>query len=55
MTARQAANPEARSWVHDLIATRNRLALAGWEDMSDADARSALDTVIRLPDQWTTA
>ena len=46
MTARQAANREARSWVHHLIATRNRLAHAGSEDMSDANARWALDTVI---------
>ena len=48
MTARQAANREARSWVHDLIATRNRLAHAGWEDMPDEDAWRALDNVIRL-------
>ena len=46
MTARQAANREGRSWVHDLFTSRNRLTHAGWEDMSDADARWALDTVI---------
>ena len=55
MTARQAANPEVRSWVHDLTATRNRLAHAGWEGMPDEDAWRGRDSVIRLPDQWTTA
>ena len=39
---------DARTWVHELISTRNRWAHAVQEDVSDEDAWRALDTMIRL-------
>ena len=39
---------EARTWVHVVIAMRNRWAHVGRDDMTDEDAWRALDSVIRL-------
>ena len=45
---RHEFNREARTWVHVVIAMRNRWAHVGRDDMTDEDAWRALDSVIRL-------
>ena len=48
---RQKLSREHRTWVKELITTRNKWAHAGLLDMSDDDAWRALDTMNRLVEQ----
>ena len=48
---RRKLSREHRTWVKELIATRNRWAHAGLVDMADEDAWRALDTMTRLIEQ----
>ena len=48
---RRKLSREHRTWVKELIATRNKWAHAGLVDMADEDAWRALDTMTRLIEQ----
>ena len=48
---RQKLSREHRTWVKELITTRNKWAHAGLLDMSDDDAWRALDTMNRFVEQ----
>ena len=48
---RRKLSREHRTWVKELIATRNKWAHAGLVDMADEDAWRALDTMTRLVEQ----
>ena len=48
---RHKLSREHRTWVKELIATRNKWAHAGLLDMADEDAWRALDTMTRLVEQ----
>ena len=48
---RRKLHREHRTWVKELIATRNQWAHSGLLDMSDEDAWRALDTMTRLVEQ----
>ena len=48
---RRKLSGEHRTWVKELIATRNKWAHAGLLDMADEDAWRALDTTTRLVEQ----
>ena len=50
-TFRQKLSREHRTWIKELIATRNNWAHAGLLDMADEDAWRALDTMTRLIEQ----
>ena len=48
---RRKLSREHRTWVKELMATRNKWAHAGLVDMADEDAWRALDTMTRLVEQ----
>ena len=48
---RRKLSREHRTWIKELIATRNKWAHAGLVDMADEDAWRALDTMTRLVEQ----
>ena len=48
---RNKLSAEHRTWIKELIATRNRWAHAGLLDVADEDAWRALDTTTRLVEQ----
>ena len=48
---RNKLSGEHRTWIKELIATRNRWAHAGLLDVADEDAWRALDTTTRLVEQ----
>ena len=48
---RRKLSREHRTWIKELIATRNKWAHAGLVDMADEDAWRALDTMTRLIEQ----
>ena len=48
---RQKLSREHRTWIKELIGTRNKWAHAGLLDMADEDAWRALDTMTRLIEQ----
>ena len=48
---RRKLSPDHRTWVKELISTRNKWAHAGLVDMADEDAWRALDTMTRLVEQ----
>ena len=48
---RRKLSREHRTWVKELLATRNKWAHKGRRDMSDEDAWRALDTMTRLIEQ----
>ena len=48
---RQKLSREHRTWIKELIGTRNKWAHAGLLDMADEDAWRALDTMTRLVEQ----
>ena len=48
---RQKLSREHRTWIKELIGTRNQWAHAGLLDMADEDAWRALDTMTRLIEQ----
>ena len=50
-TFRHKLSREHRTWIKELIATRNKWAHKGLLDMSDEDAWRALDTMTRLIEQ----
>ena len=50
-TFRQKLSREHRTWIKELIGTRNKWAHAGLLDMADEDAWRALDTMTRLIEQ----
>ena len=48
---RRKLSREHRTWIKELMATRNKWAHAGLVDMADEDAWRALDTMTRLVEQ----
>ena len=48
---RRKLSREHRTWINELISTRNKWAHAGLVDMADEDAWRALDTMTRLVEQ----
>ena len=48
---RRKLSREHRTWINELIATRNKWAHAGLVDMADEDAWRAIDTMTRLVEQ----